>query len=95
MVSWMVQVLETWERFVGPDGSNLTREHARHFYRSLDHSHVLGWAPHKTKKPPCYNKYVEVRPAHPQQHAICYMISTMSCNNWRSHRAESPEGKAG
>lgn len=55
------QVRELWAAFVGQHGEKLTRLHAILLYHNLDHSHVLGWAPHRKRRPPCYNDFVKAR----------------------------------
>ena len=57
-----VQAKALWAQFVGVAGERLTKVHAAIFYQHLDHGHVLGWAPHRPKKPPCYDAYVAVCP---------------------------------
>eukprot|EP00892_Ulva_mutabilis_P008776 jgi/Ulvmu1/6270/UM028_0128.1 len=61
------EVHELWQRFLGPNGSSIRQVHARVFYDNLDHGHVLGWAPHRPKKPPCYSEYVKMKRKHPDK----------------------------
>lgn len=56
----VLQVHGLWQRFLGPSGSSIRQLHARIFYDNLDYDHILGWAPHRAKKPPCYSEYLKV-----------------------------------
>ena len=62
-----MQAHALWRTFVGVEGEKLTRLHAVVFYQGLDHHHILGWAPSRDRKPPCYTTFVEVPP--PPAHA--------------------------
>lgn len=60
----LLQAAQLWQGITGPQGSQLTSQHARAFYQRLDWSHVLGWPRHRT---PCANHADALRfkAAHP------------------------------
>jgi hypothetical protein len=57
----VLQARALFESYTGRHGEKLTRLHAAIFFQSLDHGHLVGWAPHRPRKPPCYADFVRVR----------------------------------